>query len=179
MTGNAPKLTRPPAGEREWFQAPSGASSIAPDVRLTHSKNKGTVEPVDLRRIADGMPAMLAEEGVTWSTLRTETRVRADGAHVGLIEGECTKTGAGLPGLATEARYRRLMFAFPDNDGMSIVVAVYGADEASRWQPVMESSITSARGVAKRFPPPPPWMRVAWGVAGSIVGYLVFALLTR
>lgn len=182
MTGQGTKLTRPPEGEREWIAvAPSSGDRAdrpkpgelsLPMVRLTlaHSATMGTVEPVDLQRIAEGMPAMLAAEGVTWKLVRTETRERADGARVGLIEGECTK-GA--------VAYRRLMLAFPDDTGLSVVVAVYGDDEAAQWQGPIEASIATARGVAKRRPSPPPWMRAAWGAAGVAVGAIAVAFLRR
>lgn len=182
MTGQAPKLTRPPEGEREWIAvAPSGVGRAdrpasgglsLPMVRLTlaHSATMGTVEPADLKRIADGMPAMLAAEGVTWKLVRTETRERADGARVGLIEGECTKGSIA---------YRRLMLAFPDDTGLSVVVAVYGDDDATRWQAPIEASIATARGVAKRRPAPPPWMRGAWGAGGLVLGAAAVAFFRR
>jgi hypothetical protein len=90
---------------------------------------------------------------------------------VGLIEGEClNKNGA---------QYRRLFFVFPVDGGTVITTSLYGTGEVSKWQPVLEATITKAHGVALRVPPPPNWMYLAWGAAGVVMGWLVSSLVLR
>jgi hypothetical protein len=138
---------------------------------LKRTKGGGTVEPSDLAAIARGMPEVLAASGLTWTDVRHETRVRADGARVGLIEGVCVN--------ANGAEYRRLFFVFPVDGGTVITTSLYGTGEAAKWQPVLEATIARAHGVARRMPPPPNWMVLAWGGAGLVLGWLVSSLALR
>jgi hypothetical protein len=167
--------------EQQWIHAPTSALGIAPRVHLSQSKKVGTVEAEDLARIADGMPSILEPNGVTWTDVRRETRTRADGARVGLIEGECTKKAdeSMLGGPPVKVRYRRLLFVFPTDTGSAVTTAVYGKDEIATWQPAFEATLATARGVAVRVPSPPPWTYLAWGVAGLVVGWLALSLLAR
>lgn len=168
------------AGEKQWTHAPKNALAIAPRVHLSQSKKGGTVEAEDLARIADGMPSVLEPNGVTWTEVRRETRTRADGARVGLIEGECTKKVEELlTGGPAKVHYRRLLFVFPTDDGSAVTTAVYGKEEIATWQPAFEATIASARGVAVRVPPPPGWMYFAWGGAGLVIGWLALSLMGR
>jgi hypothetical protein len=159
--------------DEEWVNpAPSpNVLHVTPRIMLKRSKSGGTVEPSDLAAIASGMPQVLEPSGVTWKDVRQETRVRPDGARVGLIEGECSNKNS--------IRYRRLFFVFPVDGGTVITTSIYGNDEVAKWQPVLEGTIAKAHGVALRVPPPPNWMYVAWGGAGLVIGYLVSALVMR
>jgi len=165
--------------EREWVHPATLGHSIAPRIHLSPSNKGGTVEAVDLARIADGMAGMLEPTGVTWSEVRRETRTRADGSRVGLIEGECTKTTNELGAGPVTVKYRRLLFVFPTDEGSTVTTAVYGTDEIGTWQAVFEDSIGKARGVALRVPPPPNWMYLAWGAAGAVLAWLAASLKAK
>ena len=169
--------------EREWVHEGRPGQIIVPRLHLRQSNARGTVEAEDLATIAKGMPGVLEESGVTWKDVRQETRTRADGARVGLIEGECTKTVTSqdmtLKTSSVQVRYRRLLFVFPTDEGSAFTTAVYGVDEIPTWQPALEASIGTARGVALRVPSPPAWMYFAWGGAGLVIGWLVSSLLSR
>jgi len=168
--------------ERAWKYARQTDGPLVPRLHLSVSKKRGSVEPPDLAKIAEGMPAMLAENGVTWTDVRHETRTRADGTRVGIIEGESTKKvdpltlGGVTP---TTLRYRRLLFVFPTDDGAALTTAVYAKDEVAKWQPVLEATIETAKGVALRVPNPPEWMYFAWGAAGLVLGWLGTALIPK
>lgn len=183
MTGKTSPKPKPVRreGEREWTHPPTTPASFVPTVTLDHSATHGTVEDADLASIETGFPEMFANEGITWKSVRRETRTRSDGARVGLIEGDCTKTTKGeiVPGLAATLHYRRLILVFPEDTGSSIVTALYGIDEVGKWQPAFEASIDEARGVATRLPPPPGWMYAAWGAAGLVLGWIGSSLLSR
>lgn len=167
------------ADEREWVHAAT-SGQVAPRITLKRSKTVGTVEPEDLAKIARGMPEVLASSGVTWTDVRHETRTRPDGTRVGLIEGDCAKkTDEIVPGLVTKLNYRRLIFVFPIDGGTAITTALYGKDEVSKWQPVLEATIANAHGVALRVPSPPGWMYFAWGAAGLVIGWLASALFGK
>ncbi len=147
---------------------------------LTHSSKEMSVEEVELAKLAEEMPK--AFEGLcTWKYRRHEMRVRADGARVGLVEGDCERDvdlrALGLP--ATALASRKLQLMFPDDTGTSIVTASYPTDEATRWVPLFEATIARARGVALRVPPPPPWQHFAWGAAGALLAWLGTALVSR
>jgi hypothetical protein len=167
--------------ERQWTHPPKSVLGIAPRVHVSESRKGGTVEAEDLERIARGMPSVLEPNGVTWTDVRRETRTRADGARVGLIEGECTKKVEEAPFAPADARvrYRRLLFVFPTDEGVAVTTAVYGKDEIATWQPAFEATIGKARGVAVRVPPPPAWLYFAWGGAGLVLGWLALSLIAR
>lgn len=167
------------ARDREWVHAATPGHVVAPRIHLTPSTKAGTVESADLTRISEGMAAMLEPTGVTWSEVRHETRTRADGARVGLIEGECTKATEQFGAGAVKIKYRRLLFVFPTDEGSAVTTAVYGNDEVATWQPAFEASIGKARGVALRVSDPPGWMYFAWGGAGLVLGWLVSSLLAK
>ena len=179
--GPAKAVVEESAGEKQWTHPPKNALGVAPRVHVSASKKGGTVEADDLARIADGMPSILEPNGVTWKDVRRETRTRADGARVGLIEGECTKKveETMLGGPPAKVHYRRLLFVFPTDEGAAVTTAVYGNEDVATWQPAFEATIGTARGVAVRVPPPPPWMYLAWGGAGLVIGWLALSLLAR
>jgi hypothetical protein len=156
----------------------SGSSTFAARVTLAHSAGVGTVEESDLAQIVQGLPETFANEGVDWHHRRHETRVRPDGARVGLVEGDCVaKATAFLPGAAAELHFRRLQLVFPDDLGTSIVTAQFAEEEAAKWEPLFEASVDAARGVATRVPAAPPWMMFAWAGAGGVLGWLVSAMI--
>lgn len=176
--------------ETEWVHPATAGRMIAPRIHVKRSKTLTTVEPADLAKIAAGMPAVLEESGITWTDVRQETRTRADGARVGLIEGECTKKsddlapGAGAviaprPDSGVKVRYRRLLFLFPTDEGSAFATAIYGKDEMARWQPELEATIAKTKGVAVRVMPSPPWMYAAWGGAGLVMAWLVASLMQK
>jgi hypothetical protein len=163
--------------QQVWTHKASGAAAFVARVSLVHSSSRGTVEESDLVPIVEGLPATAADEGITWTHRRHETRARVDGARVGVIEGDCVKKVEGFAGLVTETKFRRLQLAFPDDQGTSIVTAQFAEEEASRWEPAFEATIGAARGVATRLPSPPAWMFAAWGSAGFVLAWLVNGLL--
>lgn len=165
-------------GEREWLHAVTPGHAMPARVTVKQLRKGGNVELADLAKIAEGMPGVLAPGGVTWKDIRQETRTRADGTHVGLIEGECTKKTEDVPVVGElTLTYRRLMLVFPTDDGTALTTALYGKDEVAVWQPVFEASIARSRGVALRVPPPPGWMYFAWGGAGVVIGWLAGGLM--
>lgn len=150
-----------------------------PTAVLTHTAKEMSVEERDLAKLVEDMPS--AFEGCTWVHRRHELRTRADGARVGMIEGDCDKevdlSAFGLP--SKSIKQRKLQLMFPDDEGTSIVTASYLAEQASRWEPLFEATIGKAKGVATRTPPPPQWMYGAWGIAGIVIGWLATALAFR
>jgi hypothetical protein len=167
--------------ERQWEHAQTNTMALAAHVHLAMSKKSGTVEAADLARISEGMPNMLLPSGVTWKETRRETRTRSDGARVGLIEGECSKASVdiGFGVSALPVRYRRLMLVFPTDNGTGLVTAAYAEADVATFQPAFEATLATARGVAVRVPPAPPWLYAAWGIAGLLVGYFVSAMFGR
>lgn len=157
--------------DQEWLYPTRNVLAVTPRIMLKRSKGGGTVEPTDLATIASGMPQVLEPSGVTWKDVRHETRVRPDGARVGLIEGECLNKNGAV--------YRRLFFVFPVDGGTVITTSFYGTGEVAKWQPALEATIAKAHGVALRVPPPPNWMYLAWGGAGLVIGWLVSSLVLR
>jgi hypothetical protein len=149
-------------------------------VVLHHSRQQMSVEEPDLAKLVGEM-AKAFEESCTWVHRRHERRIRADGSRVGLIEGDCDReVDLGWPGLPPQRiRSRKLQLMFPDDTGTSIVTASYPADQASRWEPLIEATIAKARGIATRVPPPPLSTRAAWAGAGALVGLLATALITH
>lgn len=150
-----------------------------PTVVVTHSTKEMSVEERDLAKLVEDMPS--AFEGCTWVHRRHELRARADGARVGMIEGDCDRqvdlTAFGLP--TKTIKQRKLQLMFPDDEGTSIVTASYLTEQAARWEPLFEATIGKAKGVATRTPPPPSWMYAAWGVAGLAIAWLATALVQR
>lgn len=162
---------------RSWVDG-SSASTFVARVTMAHSNGTGTVEEGDLAQIVEGLPETFAKEGVEWTHRRHETRTRSDRSRVGLIEGDCVShVKSFLPGVTADVRFRRLQLVFPDDAGTTIVTAQFAADEAPKWEPLFEASIEKARGVATRVPAAPPWMMVAWGGAGAVLGWLVSSML--
>jgi hypothetical protein len=161
-------------GARAWTYLTMAPQSFVPKVSIAHVAARSTVEPPDLAKTAAGLPDVFADSGVTWTLRRKETRVRADGARVGLIEGDCVKSLGQevLPGVPAEQHFRTMQLLFPDDQGTSVVKAYYGKAEASKWEAAFEATIESARGVATRHPPPPAWLALAWGVGGLVLGWL-------
>ncbi|MBX3226045.1 MAG: hypothetical protein KIT84_29280 [Labilithrix sp.] len=155
-----------------------GAKQIQqpPTAVVTHSAKEMSIEERDLAKLAEEMPS--AFDQCRWVHRRHELRTRADGARVGLIEGDCDHdvdlAAFGLP--AKTIKTRKLQLMFPDDSGTSIVTASYPTDQATRWEPLFEATIGKAKGVATRVLPPPDWMYAAWGLAGLVIGWLVSAL---
>ncbi|MDF2692903.1 MAG: hypothetical protein K0S65_1286, partial [Labilithrix sp.] len=147
---------------------------------LSHSKKEMSVEESDLAKLVAEMPKAF-EGSCTWAHRRHEMRVRADGARVGLIEGDCDRevdlSAFGLPSQPVKSRKLQLMF--PDDSGTSIVTASYPTEQATQWEPLLEATIGKARGVATRVPAPEPWTYGAWSAAGAVLGWLATALVAR
>jgi hypothetical protein len=165
-------------GDRVWTFASAVPQSFVPKISLTHTPSRWTVEEPDLAKAVTGMPDTFEEGGVTWTHRRHETRTRADGAHVGLIEGDCVRDlGAGLFGAPpTQQHFRTIQLLFPDDAGTTIVKAYYATSEAAKWEPAIEATIDRSRGVATRLPGTPATIHLAWAVAGLVLGWLGFAL---
>ncbi len=169
---------------RKWRLADTTGHAFIPRFILTHSPNTMTVEESDLARIAAGMPDEFRSSGLQWTERRHETRVRPDGARVGLIEADCSRkvdTSPMLTGktVSTEVNFRKLQIVFPDDQGTSIVTADFASEEASTWEPVFEASIGKAKGVATRVPGPPAWMYAGWAAAGLVLGWLASSLVFK
>jgi hypothetical protein len=169
------------ADETLWEHPPLPGHTTSPRVHLKRSKMGGTVEAADLAKLKAGMPELLQPMGLTWKDVRQETRVRSDGARVGLIEGESVGTSAiQLLGGGDGKEYqRRLLFLFPTNDGTALTTCVYAKEERATWEPQLEASIMLSRGVAVRLPPPEQWLYFAWGGAGLVLALLGSALWKR
>lgn len=186
-----PFVFEPPAGfeetkseeGRKWRLADTTGHVFVPRFILTHSPNTMTVEERDLARIAQGMPDEFKSAGLEWVERRHETRMRPDGARVGLIEADCTRRQEAMTFPLrvgpTEVSFRKLQLVFPDDQGTSIVTADFASEEATTWEPIFEASIGKAKGVATRVPSPPPWMFAAWGAAGLALGWLVSSFVFR
>lgn len=169
-------------GARAWELGPQGSGEDAknrPVVVVHHSKLAMQVDEPSLGKMVADMPQ--AFEDCTWIHRRHETRVRSDGARVGLIEGDCEREvdlgAVGLP--STKAKVRKLQLVFPENEGTSIATISYPVDRAARWEPLFEATIERSKGVATRVPPPPTWQHVAWGIGGLVVGGLAAALFRK
>ena len=147
---------------------------------LNHSNKEMSVEAADLSKLVEEMPKAF-EGSCTWSHRRHEMRVRADGARVGLIEGDCDReidlSAFGLP--SKPVKTRKLQLMFPDDSGTSLVTASYPTDEAAQWAPLLEATIGKAKGVATRVPAPAPWTHAAWALAGAVLGWLGTAIVMR
>ncbi len=171
------------AAEKKNFDGSvAGARTPAASTRiiLNHSNKEMSVEEADLSKLVEEMPKAF-EGSCTWSHRRHEMRVRADGARVGLIEGDCDReidlSGLGLPSQAVKTRKLQLMF--PDDSGTSLVTASYPTDQAAQWAPLLEATIGEAKGVAMRVPAPAPWTLAVWALAGAVLGWLGTAIVMR
>ncbi|HEY8079055.1 MAG TPA: hypothetical protein VIF62_33210 [Labilithrix sp.] len=169
-----------PAG-RKWRLSDPTGHPFVPRVILTHSPKTMAVDESELARIAAGMPEEFRTSGLTWVERRHETRVRPDGARVGLIEADCERPPDTAPLLLGRpeavVKFRKLQLVFPEDEGTSIVTADFAEEEASTWEPIFEASIAKAKGVATRVPPPPTWVFAGWGAAGLVLGWLASALV--
>ena len=158
---------------------PGARPSQPPSAVLTHSAKNISVEERDLAKLALEMPS--AFDGCHWVHRRHEMRTRADGARVGMIEGDCDHdvdlAAIGLPPKTIKSRKLQLMF--PDDEGTSFVTASYPTEQGTRWEPLFEATIAKAKGVATRVLPPPNWMYAAWAAAGLVIGWLVTALTQK
>lgn len=186
----APFVYEPPEGftRREandaivWTLDERGAATKSVQTTsavVTHSAKTMSVEEADLASLTQEMATVFAD--CRWVHRRHELRTRADGARVGVIEGDCDKevdlAALGLP--AKTIKTRKLQLMFPDDSGTSIVTVSYPTDQATRWEPLFEATIAKASGVATRVPPPPSWMYAAWAVAGLVIAWLVTALVAK
>lgn len=166
------------AGARAW-DLPDEPAKSRPSVVVHHSAIAMQVDEEDLGKMVVDMPN--AFEDCTWTHRRHEMRTRSDGARVGLIEGDCNRevdlSAAGLPNI--KASSRKMQLVFPENDGSSIATISYPTDQAARFEPMFEATIAKAKGVATRVPPPPAWQRVAWGIAGLILGFLLAKVIVK
>lgn len=165
-------------GAHAW-ELPQEPATVRPSVVVHHSAVNMQVDEPNLAKMVADMPA--AFEDCTWVHRRHEMRTRPDGARVGLIEGECNReidlTAAGMGNI--KASSRKLQLVFPENEGSSIATISYPTETAARWEPVFEETITKAKGVALRVPPPPSWQYAAWGAAGLALGWLLAKVIVR
>jgi hypothetical protein len=183
-------------GAKAWvFEDPATLSMNAKKERvalvrvvLHHSEKEMSVEEADLAKLASQMGSAF-ESACTWTHRRHELRTRADGARVGLIEGDCDRdvdmgphvfVGTGQAGASTQKlRSRKLQLMFPDDTGTWIATASYPTDQAARWEPLFEATIGKARGVAVRAPSQPAWMHFAAGFAAFILAWFASALVVK
>ncbi len=154
--------------------------ALSTRIILNHSNKEMSVEETDLAKLVSEMPKAF-EGACTWVHRRHELRVRADGARVGLIEGDCNReVDLGALGLPPQpVKMRKLQLMFPDDEGTSIVTASYPTEQAAQWGPLLEASIGKATGVARRVPAPAWWTHAAWAGAGAILGWLATAIALR
>ena len=149
-------------------------------VAVTQSEKHMSVEERDLAKLVEEMPGVFVGN-CTWVHRRHELRTRADGARVGIIEGDCDKevdlSSLGLP--SKIIKQRKLQIMFPNDEGTAIVTASYVTEQATRWEPLFEATIAKAKGVATRTPPPPNWLYAAWGFAGFVIAWLATAVLMK
>ena len=166
------------AGAKAW-ERPDEPATLRPSIVVTHSAVNMQVDEANLGKMVTDMPN--AFEDCTWVHRRHEMRTRADGARVGLIEGECSREidlrAAGLDSI--KASSRKLQLIFPENEGSSIATISYPTEKADRWEPVFIDTINKAKGVATRVPPPPTWQFVGGGVAGLVLGWLLAKVIVR
>ncbi|MCW5834148.1 MAG: hypothetical protein KIS78_17250 [Labilithrix sp.] len=168
------------ADKRNFDGSLADRKALSTRIILSHSTKEMSVEERDLAKLVEEMPK--AFEGVcTWIHRRHEMRTRADGARVGVIEGDCDRevdlSAIGLP--SQPVKTRKLQLMFPDDRGTSIVTASYPTDQAARWEPLVEATVGTARGVATRAPAPAPWTHGAWAAAGAVLGWLGTAILGK
>jgi hypothetical protein len=152
-----------------WIVAEVGAATT-PNITLTATDKSPRLEEEDLRALAAGMPAVFSPNAGVWSEVRHETRLRADGTRVGILDGALVR-GA--------SKKRVLQIIFPTDAGAALVTMTVPEDQLAKWEPKLDASIASATGVALRAPNPPAWLYVAWAVAGGVLAYLTLALFAR
>lgn len=169
-----PKAIEKSPDAKMWVIANPSRRSFAPNVSTTHSTQRAPLEERELKATVATMPATLAPE-IQWTHRRHETRVRPDGARVGLIEGDCVRSQDGN----TEQKFRMLQIVFPDDTGTTIATAQYPGEEATHWEPIFEATIARAKGVAVKVPEVPGWIFAAWGAGGIVLGWLGASLLNR
>jgi hypothetical protein len=166
------------SGAHAW-ELPDEPATVRPSVVVTHSAVNMQVDEANLAKMVTDMPN--AFEDCTWVHRRHEMRTRADGARVGLIEGECNReidlTAAGMGNIKASAR--KMQLVFPENEGSSIATISYATETAARWEPVFEETIGKAKGVATRVPPPPTWQLLVWGAVGLVLGWLLAKVIVR
>lgn len=166
------------AAAHAW-EMPNEPAKSRPSVVVHHSAIAMQVDEDDLGKMVVDMPN--AFEDCTWTHRRHEMRVRPDGARVGLIEGDCNRevdlSAAGLPPI--KASSRKMQLVFPENEGSSIATISYATEQAARFEPMFEATISKAKGVATRVPPPPAWQRAAWGLAGLALGWLLAKVIVK
>src|SRR5262245_59388154 len=85
------KLSEQAEGAKAWVFANADPRGFTPRVNIIHSPKRGGVEERELAALASTLPETFAAD-FTWKERRHETRLRPDGARVGLVEGDCTKT---------------------------------------------------------------------------------------
>lgn len=172
-------------GAKAWIFEEGGSRPPALDraaapvrVVVHHSTKEMSVEETDLAKLAEEM-AKAFEDTCSWVHRRHELRKRSDGGRVGLIEGDCNRdVGVGRLGLPPQKlRSRKLQLMFPADAGTAIVTASYPTDQAVRWEPLFEATISKARGVATRVPAPTSLAYGVWAAAGAVLGWLASALV--
>lgn len=161
--------------EKTWIVPQMVPTGMIPRITTAHLPLKSTVEPADLAKTVGGLPQTFSESGVAWTLVRSETRTRKDGAKVGLVEGDCMPNKAGAAG----AHFRALQLLFPDDQGTTVVKAYVSDTDASRYVPMIEATIDTAKGVATRLPKAPAWMYGAFGAAGAFLGWILGPLVDR
>lgn len=171
------------AAEKKNFDGSVAAArtpALSTRIIVNHSNKEMSVEEKDLSKLVEEMPKAF-EGACTWSHRRHEMRARADGARVGLIEGDCDReidlSAFGLP--SQPVKTRKLQLMFPDDSGTSIVTVSYPTEQAAQWTPLLEATIGKAKGVATRVPAPAPWTHAAWALAGAVLGWLGTAIAMR
>lgn len=181
----------PPEGFREdpekakdgarVFVHPDSEQGIPAIVAVHHTDKSLTFADGELARLVQDMPKAFEDANCTWVHRRHEVRTRPDGARVGLIEGDCDRdvdmTGFGFE--KGTLKTRKLQLLFPEDRGLAIATASYATTEAARWEPAFEATIATAKGVASRYPPPPPWQYAMWAAAGAVLGWLGLAIVAR
>lgn len=170
--------SKKPDGVKIWIEANATRPGAPVRVIVNQSDKNMSVDEGALAQLVGEMPS--AFNDCAWTHRRHELRTRADGTHVGLIEGDCARSvevGFGLPQQVLVER--KLQMMFPDDGGTAIVTASYPTEQASRWEPLFEATIGKAQGVALRSLPPPSWSYAVWAVAGAVLGTFAGALGRR
>jgi hypothetical protein len=157
------------SGAKVWLARSPGAATT-PNISLTFSKQTPGLEDEDLRTLAAGMPQVFSAQGSTWTEVRHETRRRADGTRVGLLDGELSRG---------DLKKRVLQVAFPIDTGAALITMTVPASDFATWEPKLDASIATATGVAWRAPKVPVWLYAVWGLGGGVLAYLALALFAK